>query len=560
MNSLVLAVTAFAGYLVAYRVYGRYLARKVFNLDPQAETPAHALRDDRDFLPTKREIVFGHHFTSIAGTGPIVGPAIGIIWGWLPAFIWVFLGPIFIGAVHDFGAIVISARNRGRSIGETAGEIISPRARMLFLILIMFLLLIVIAIFVMVIGILFQMYPNSVLPIWGQIPIAVGLGYILNRTKVPGLPASIVAVILLYVLIGIGVMFPITMPTVFGLEPLTLWVIILLAYAYIASVLPVWQLLQPRDYINGHQLFLALGLLTLGVVVMQPVMAAPMFDPNPEGAPGLIPAIFIIIACGAISGFHSLVSSGTTSKQLSNENDALSIGYGGMLLEGALAILVLISVGAAIGDVTVWTKHYGSWQAASGLGAKLAAFVEGGANLLASIGVPRAFGVTAIGVFVASFAGTTLDTATRLQRYVVSELAESVHVKPLTGRHGATTFAVLSAAGLALFQGGGKGGLILWPLFGATNQLLGGLALLVATVYLIRRHKNSLVTAIPMLFMIVMTAWAMVENLIGFMDKGNWFLVSVNVVILALDVWMIVEAVLVIRRQVEERKMVTEVG
>ena len=552
MNSLVLAVIAFAGYVVAYRTYGRYLAARVFGVDETARTAAHELRDDKDFLPTKKGIVFGHHFTSIAGTGPIVGPAIGIIWGWLPAFLWVFLGPIFIGAVHDFGAIVISSRSQGKSIGETAGSIVSPRARILFLILIMFLLLIVITIFAMIIAMLFAMYPHSVFPIWMQIPIAVGLGYVLNRTSIPSLPASIVGVALLYATIAIGVYFPIEMPELFGLSPLTVWVIILLIYAYVASVLPVWQLLQPRDYINGHQLFVALAALTLGVVVMHPDMAAPVLDVSPDGAPSLIPGIFIIIACGAISGFHSLVSSGTTSKQLENERDALPIGFGGMLLEGALAILVLISVGAAIGDATVWATHYGSWTAASGLGAKLGAFVTGGANLLSAVGVPETFAATAIGVFIASFAGTTLDSATRLQRYVVSELATTVKITPLATRHGATAFAVLTALALGMAQGGGKGGLLLWPLFGATNQLLGGLALLVTTVYLLRRGSNGLVTGLPMVFMLVMTLWAMVENLVAFWEGGRWVLVAMNVVILALDVWMIVEAVAVMRKLRDE--------
>jgi len=548
MNSLVLAVIAFTGYIIAYRVYGRFLARRVFSIDPNAITPAFAQRDDRDYVPTRRQIVFGHHFTSIAGTGPIVGPAIGIIWGWLPAFIWVFLGPIFIGAVHDFGAIVISARNRGRTIGDTAGQVINQRTRILFLLIIMFLLLIVIAIFAMIIGILFTMYPASVFPIWAQIPIAVGLGWVIRNTNIPTFPASIVAVILLYVTIGIGAVMPLTLPSLFGFAPLTIWVIVLLIYAYIASVLPVWRLLQPRDYINGHQLYVAMAALVLGMIVLRPVMAAPVLDLHPAGAPNLIPGIFIIIACGAISGFHSLVSSGTTSKQISSETDALPIGFGGMLLEGALAFIVLVAVGAAIGDASVWSAHYSSWQASDGLGAKLGAFVSGGANMLAAIGIPHMFAATAIGVFIASFAGTTLDSATRLQRYVIGELADAINVKPLASKHGATTVAVLSAAVLALGQGGGTGGLVLWPLFGASNQLLGGLALLVITVYLIRQRRNSLVTGIPMVFMLVVTLWAMFENFAEFGSTGAWHLVAMNVVIIALDIWMIVEAVLVLRK------------
>ena len=297
-----------------------------------------------------------------------------------------------------------------------------------------------------------------------------------------------------------------------------------------------------------------MGALVLGMIVMHPVMAAPALNVHPEGAPSLIPGIFIIIACGAISGFHCLVSSGTTSKQITSESDALPIGFGGMLLEGALAFIVLVSVGAAIGDTAAWNAHYGSWAASSGLGAKLGAFVSGAANMLSAIGIPKLFAATAIGVFVASFAGTTLDSATRLQRYVVGELAEAINLKPLASLHGATSFAVLSAAALALAQGGGKGGLVLWPLFGASNQLLGGLALLVATVYLMRRGRNSLVTGIPMVFMLLVTAWAMVENLSGFWSRGEWYLVSINVVILALDLWMIAEALIVLKRLEQSRE------
>ena len=548
MNSLILAGIAFGGYIVAYHVYGKHLARRVFRIDPNATTPAHEFRDDRDFLPTKRAIVFGHHFTSIAGTGPIVGPAIGIIWGWLPAFLWVLLGPIFIGAVHDFGAVVVSVRNRGRTIGDTAGQIINPRTRVLFLIVIMFLLLIVIAIFAMIIAMLFEMYPASVFPIWMQIPIAVTLGYVLRRTDIPGLPAAIIGTVLLYVTIGIGALVPLRMPPLFGLQPLTVWVAILLVYAYVASVLPVWKLLQPRDYINGLQLYVAMGGLVIGMIALHPVMAAPVVAMHPVGAPRLIPGIFIIIACGAISGFHSLVSSGTTSKQITSESDALPIGYGSMLLEGALAVLVLVAVGAAIGDSATWHAHYGSWAASSGLKAKLGAFVTGGANMLAAVGIPRAFAVTAIGVFVASFAGTTLDSATRLQRYVITELSGAVGCRPLTTTHAATSVAVVSAGALALAQGGGKGGLMLWPMFGAMNQLLGGLALLVATVYLVRNGRNSLFTGIPMVFMLAMTAWAMAENFVGFWGAAQWHLVAINAIIIALDVWMIAEAVFVLRR------------
>ena len=553
MNSLVLALVAFVGYLIAYRVYGRYLATKIFCIDPASRTPAHELRDDQDYLPAKRSILFGHHFTSIAGTGPIVGPAIGIIWGWVPVFIWILLGPIFMGAVHDFGALVVSARNRGQSIGDVAGITISRRVRMAFLTIIFLLLMIVIAIFALVIASLFMLYPQAVLPVWLEVPIALMVGWAIYRKNVPTLPAGLVGLALMYATIVLGVYYPIKLPPDFlGIGPTVFWVLALMVYVYFASVLSVWRLLQPRDYINGHQLYTILAALFLGLIILQPTISAPAFQSSPPGAPPFLPFLFITVACGAISGFHSLVASGTSGKQLSNETDALPIGYGGMLLEGVLAVLVLIAVAAAIGDRSVWQSHYASWGAAAGLKPKLDAFVSGATNMLGAIGIPDAFAKGVLGVFVASFAGTTMDTATRLQRYVVSEMATTVKFRPLTGKHAATTFAVLTATALAFIpiegQGPGSGGLVLWPLFGATNQLLGGLTLLVLTVYLIRRKTNSLVTAIPMTFMLVMTGWAMIHNLFIEISNGHWHLVAIGIIILALDIWMVAEAAIAVHR------------
>ena len=542
MNSIILAILAFSGYLLAYRFYGRYLSKNIFCIDDCVETPAVCMRDEMDYMPAKKQILFGHHYTSIAGTGPIVGPAIGIIWGWLPAFLWVFFGAIFMGAVHDFGAIIISARNRGVSIGDCAGEVMNPRVRAMFLSIIFLLLLIVIAIFAMIIALLFEMYPQSVLPIWMQIPISIALGWAIYKKNVPAFPASIVALLLVYIFIVLGSYYPITLPDMFGLSSLTIWVVVLLVYAYIASVLPVWRLLQPRDYINGHQLYIILGALVLGAFVLHPPLAAPAINAHPEGAPPIIPFLFITIACGAISGFHSLVGSGTTSKQLSCESDAFPIGYGGMLMEGALAVTVLIAVGAGIGDFEAWNHHYASWAQASGLGAKLAAFVKGSSNMLGAIGLPESFSLTLMGVFVASFAGTTLDTATRLQRYVVGEFARAWKIKPLEKVHPATLVAVLTAAALALAQGGGKGGLILWPLFGASNQLLAALGLLVITIYLYQRKKRTVFTAVPMVFMLLITLWATIANLDDFIRGGKWHLVVINTLIMALSAGLVIES------------------
>lgn len=548
MNSLILCVLVYTGFIIAYKTYGKFLGSKLFALNKDAITPAQEINDGTDFVPTRKEILFGHHFTSIAGTGPIVGPAIGVIWGWLPALIWVVVGSIVMGAVHDFGALVISARNRGKSIGEVTKNIVSPTSRILFLLVIFFCLVIVVSIFALIIGILFTMYPSAVFPVWMEIPIAISLGYLVYKKNTNALILSIVALIIMYITVVIGTYIPIKMPGLIGGSPLVTWLVVLIVYAYIASVLPVQVLLQPRDYINAHQLIVAMILLFLGLIIAHPQISAPAFVSAPKGAPPVWPFLFITIACGAISGFHSLVSSGTSSKQLSKETHARFIGYGGMLMEGALATIVIIACTAGIGGAAAWSARYADWASASGLGAKVSVFVDGGSTFLMALGLGKTLAVTILGVFIVSFAATTLDTATRIQRYIVTELAEDMKIKFLTKRHAATAFAVITALLLALVKPDGKGALVLWPLFGASNQLLAGLALMVITVYLYKKGKPIIYTAIPMAFMVIMTGWAMILNIINFYKSSNWLLFGVNGVIILFVVWMIAEVIIMIRK------------
>ncbi|MHC4592192.1 MAG: carbon starvation CstA family protein [Planctomycetota bacterium] len=554
------------GYLVAYRVYGRFLARKIFKLDNERPVPSRELADGVDYVPTRKGIIFGHHYTSIAGTGPIVGPAIGIIWGWVPALIWVFVGSIVMGAVHDFGSLVVSLRNEGKSLSEIAGKYVNKRVRTIFFLIVFFELWIVIAIFGMVIGILFSIYPQSVFPIWMEVPIAVGLGYAIYKKSANVALATLVAVIAMYLTVVAGHWLPIKMPAIAGLPPIGVWVVILLVYAFAASTLPVTTLLQPRDYMNAWQLFIAMGLLFMGALASAGTgslqIVAPAYNPHPEGAPALWPFLFVTIACGAISGFHSLVASGTTPKQVAREGDALFVGYGSMLMEGALAALVIVAVAAGIGmhyQVTdaetgaasvltgegAWMAHYSSWGAAQGLASKLSAFVTGSANMMSSLGIPMALGIVIMGVFIASFAGTTLDTATRIQRYVLNELGSDLRIAPLKNRYSATTIAIVTAALLAFLTGAdGKGALTLWPLFGAVNQLLAALALLLVTLYLRRRTQFGwLTTALPFVFMLVMTHHAMVLNEVSFIRGGKWHLVVINGLVQVLAIWMTIEAI-----------------
>ena len=560
MNSFFIVVVTFVLYLLAYYTYGRFLARRIFKINPQNRCPSETLRDDVDYVPTNKMVLFGHHFTSIAGTGPIVGPAIAIIWGWVPALIWILLGSIFMGAVHDFGSMVVLMRNDGRSIGELAGNIINRRVRILFMLIIFFTLWIVIAIFGVVIASVFTMFPTSVLPVWLQMPIAILLGFVVYKKGASPLISGLIATLFMYLTIWLGALFPGIgdhLPSVGG------WVVILLIYAYIASTLPVTFLLQPRDYINAFQLAIAMVLLLLGITVSHPSMVAPAVHLHPTGAPPIFPILFITIACGAISGFHSLVSSGTSSKQCDNERNAQGISYGSMLLEGLLAVIVLIACGAGIGlgldsggehftGIAAFSKQYETWNAAKGLSAKIAAFVTGAANMTSHLGIPRDVLLALMGVFVASFAATTLDTATRIQRYIVAEISVHCNVPALSKKHPATFIAVGTALLLAFSANGGKGALTLWPLFGAVNQLLAGLSLLVITIWLAKRKSPIIYTAIPMLFMVGITAWAMQINLVRFFAHQQWMLLGIGALILLLQIWMVIEgavALIAIRRK-----------
>jgi carbon starvation protein len=438
---------------------------------------------------------------------------------------------------------------------------VGSRVRNIFFVIIFLELLVVISIFCLVIALIFAMNPGSVLPVWAQIPIAVALGYVVYRRGGGLVLSTAVAVALMYGTMFAGEALPLSIPQrlveASGMPATGIWAVALLAYAFVASILPVTTLLQPRDYINAWQLFIAMGLITLGALSAGLFhgmdVVAPAFNLHPEGAPPLAPVLFITIACGAISGFHSLVSSGTTAKQLEKESDALPVGYGSMLLESALAGLVLVAVAAGIGmgykgesGVAAWNAHYGSWQAAAGgLGAKLRAFVAGSANMIETIGVPRNVARIIIGVFVASFAGTTLDTATRLQRYIVAEFFKNIGAKAMSGKY-AATFVAVGTAGVLTFVSGadGKGALKLWPMFGAVNQLLAALGLLVVSVYLKRKGGwRHLVTSIPCAFMLAMTLWAVALNELGFIEKGNYFLAVVNGATGAMAVWMAVESV-----------------
>lgn len=555
MNALFVVLAAAVLFLLAYRFYGKLIAQKVLGLDPGRITPAQEINDGIDYVPTRPAVLFGHHFASIAGLGPIIGPAIAVVWGWLPAILWVVFGTIFIGAVHDFAVLGISVRHRGRSIGDVTHEVLGPRARLLFMLIILFAIVLAMGVFILVIKDLFSYYgadvaarahPEAVLPSLGLIVVATAIGYLIYKKNLPFGPTIAVGVILMFVLLFAGIYFPIF------IEFKQFWVFLLLGYAFLASVLPVWLMLQPRDFLSSFNLYAMLILLTLALFFANPGIAAPALNTaamNNPGAhlPDLVPFLFITIACGAVSGFHCMVSSGTSSKQLRNEKDARIIGYGGMLTEGFLAVLVIIGCVAGY-SAAQWGQLYSGWLGDAGIGIKIGAFVTGAANIAASLGIPPVVGSTFFAVTIVAFALTTLDTGTRLTRYTLEELFRIMRLPAFfTNRYTASTVAVVMIGYFALMELGGKpAGLALWKLFGTSNQLLAGIALLVATVYFFKQKRPTWFTFLPMVFMLSITTWALSASLIGWVEAGienNLPLIVVGGATLLLLAWLVIEAI-----------------
>ncbi|MEX2572599.1 MAG: carbon starvation protein A [Gemmatimonadota bacterium] len=551
MSAIVLAVIGLFGFITGYRFYSRFISEKILRLDPDFRTPAHEFEDGVDFVPTNKMVLWGHHFTSVAGAAPIVGPAIAVIWGWLPAFLWVVFGTVFFAGVHDAGALWASSRNKAKSIGALTESVIGPRARSVFMIVIFLLLLMVNAVFAIVIANLFISVPSSVLSAWIVIPIAMTIGFLVYRRGVGLLGPSVVGLILLYIAMWAGDYVPVVLPDeVAGVAAPAVWVLALFAYAGIASVLPVWALLQPRDYINGLQLFVALGVIYLAVVIGNPTIVAPAWNGEAAsalGAPSFVPLLFVTIACGAISGFHGLVSSGTTSKQLNKETDVRFVGYLGAVGEGTLALAAIIACTAGFASVADWNAFYTSFAAGG-----TDAFVRGGARIVnLGLGLPVAFSETLLAVMAVLFAATTMDTGVRLQRYIVQEWGEIYGIGLLKGRTAATLIAVGSCIALAFGAGGaaGAGGMIIWPLFGTTNQLLAGLTLLVISVLLLKMGRPIRYTLVPLTFLLVMATWALIIQLRQFWDSSSYFLVFMDVLILGATILVALEAVAALRRE-----------
>ena len=542
MSAIVPAVIGIVSVILGYLFYSKFIAEKIYQLDPSFETPSHTMRDDVDFTPTNKVVLWGHHFTSVAGAAPIIGPAIAVIWGWLPAFIWVIGGTIFFAGVHDFGAIWASVRNQGRSIGSLTGDVVGLRARTLFMIVIFFLLMMVNAVFAVAISNAFVATPSSVIPSWSAIAVAVVIGVLIYKVKVPILWPTVVGVTMLYAVMYLGERVPVELPQTFmGLGPAPQWILVLFAYATVASLLPVWLLLQPRDYINGIQLLIGLGLLFAAVFVANPTIVAPAFNSNvPDGTPPLVPLLFVTIACGAISGFHGLVASGTTSKQLEKETDARFVGYLGSTGEGLLALVTIIAVTAGFASLGEWETAYSSYGTTG-----IATFVTGGSLIIANgTPLPQEFAATLLAVMAILFAATTMDSGVRLQRYIVQEWGTIYKLPVLQNGYIATFAAVASCLVLAFGAGGadGQGGMLIWPLFGTTNQLLAGLTLLVISVMLVKLRRRYIFTLVPMVFVTIMSFLAAVYQLWDLYTGGQYMLVAVDVIVIIMAIFVILEA------------------
>lgn len=538
MNSLLVAIIAAFLLVLGYRFYGKLMER-LWEVEPERKTPAVTQTDGVDYVPARHwTILFGHHFASIAGAGPIIGPVVAVaIWGWVPAIIWIVVGSIFIGAVHDFGTLMVSIRHKGRSISDVAHSLISYRAKLLFAAFLWLSLILVVAVFAAVAGKTLATTPEVVVPTFGLILVALLIGVVIYRWNLNQLLATIIGITLLFGLILLGYYFPIEL----GRNAATKWTVILLIYAFIASVLPVNILLQPRDYLSTFVLFFGMIFGILGLVITHPTIHTPAVIAWSGKSGTLWPMMFVVIACGAISGFHSMIASGTTSKQLTSEGDARKIGYGAMILEGGLAVLALLAVTAGL---------YWKGQGAEGLiypellekKGWIGAFGAGYGELVRPI-----FGV--LGMFIGitmlkTFVMTTLDSATRIGRYISEELlGEGFKITLFKNRYLSSGLFIILAGTLAF--GNWKA---IWPIFGASNQLVAALALIVLTTFLASRNKPTKYTLYPCIFMLITTLGALVYQISGFIQKKNFLLGGIGLILIILAGFMVVESVKVLKR------------
>ena len=559
-NSLVLMLVTVVWLVVAYRWYGKRIERRL--VEPtDAPTPAVAQQDGMDYYPAKPVVLFGHHFASIAGAGPILGPVLAVaLFGWGPTALWVLIGVVLIGAVHDYLALMVSVRNRGQSLPDVARQAISPSARVLFLIFVWIGLVLVITAFCDAAAKTLVAAPQIVLPTFSLMLIAVLFGFLNYKAKLNTALNTVIALALLLFVIWLGFKVPIRLEGlgVAAGSVKSVWLIVLIAYGVVASVLPVWVLLQPRDYIATWILIAGMGMGFVGIAWVHPAMNAPAFAGAMSDEGPVWPMLFIIVACGAVSGFHCLVAGGTTSKQLAGERQGLSIGYGSMLVEGALAIMALIMVAAGLYYTAGQAEAAGGGLALHeilkpGQGGPIAAFGRGFDALTMPFLGPAGtwLGVAGLGMIIGmtmvnAFVMTTLDTSVRLARFITTELA-GPYVKPFRDRLVASLAAAVPAYLLAVRPGAFKS---IWPMFGAANQLIAALALIVISAYLLKRNKPIVYTVIPAVFMVVTTMVALewqACHYLPFAETRNYPLGLTALALLVLAIVLAVQALMVRR-------------
>ncbi len=531
MNSLTLLLVSAIILFIGYVCYGGYLAKK-WGVDDNIKTPAHTKYDGVDYVPAKSPVLLGHHFASIAGAGPIVGPIQAAVFGWIPVALWVLIGSIFFGGVQDFGSLFASIRHDGKSIGEIIEFNMGRKGKKLFSLFAWLTLVLVVAAFANIVADNFVSTPQAASASMFFIILAILFGIAVYRFKMPLIPATIIGVILLFGCIYLGFLFPIVLSK-------QTWIILLMIYIFVASVTPVWILLQPRDYLNSYLLYAMIIGALLGIFILRPEIQMEGFVGfNVEGQ-YLFPFLFVTVACGAISGFHSLVGSGTSSKQLYKESDAKKIGYGAMLIEGLLAIVALITV------AYISNKQFGSLL---GNGGPVNVFSEGIANFMMSFGIPFTVGKTFTSLAISAFALTSLDTATRLGRFIFQEFFDttnpdekeskkSTNKNPLTNMYISTIITVV-CSGLLAVMGYEK----IWPIFGSANQLLAAIALMAIAIWLANSKKSFKEFIIPIIFMFIVTIVSLCLNIKANIGV-NYALVIIAVLLLILALILIKEAI-----------------
>ncbi len=532
MNTLLIAGLLVAWLIAAYRIYGAYIEKKVMRADPSRPTPACEMCDNVDYSPAKKLLLFGHHFSSIAGAGPILGPLLAVLYfGWLGPILWVALGSVFLGAVHDYTTLMTSVRNRSRSLADISGQTLGGRTKVVFSIFLWFALTLVIAVFAVVASQTLVSQPEIVVPTFGLIFVAMVFGWAVYRKGANTIAGTALALVVLALLIWAGELVPISLPaSVLGLSPTTIWFLVLLVYSLFASSLPVWFLLQPRDYISTWILFVGLAMGYLGLVATRPALNAPAIVGFSSSGGPLWPMLFVIVACGAISGFHSVVAGGTTAKQLPDERSGKFIAFGGMLTEAALAGLVVLIAGAALlWDPSKTPSQFG-FQYLMTSGDPIKAFATGYGKIVRSLpglslNIGFFFGMLMLNAFVL----TTLDTGVRLGRFILAELLGST-AAVFNNRWAASSFMLALAAALGLSEGYKA----IWPVFGASNQLVAALSLIVVTSYLASVKQPRKAVLYPALFMLVTTVVALLYQGIGYMSSGSYLLGVISLILVAL--------------------------